>query len=233
MYISDSISFPTQFALAPGLVVPAGGALVLWADAEAFQGNTHLGFQLSAGGEEIGLFDGDARGNVAIDTLSFGPQTTDISSGRCPDGYRDLVFMGSGSPGQVNLGSAACGSGELVDFSGTAQGGQIRIVLAGVLVTITTTAGQSVESVVAALADAIDANPVLAAAGIGASAVGGQLSTNGAVDSLEITDPGISSPGAGGPPPGGPQVPALGPAGTLLLLGLLVAFGRRAAARRP
>jgi hypothetical protein len=230
MYLTDNLFFPTKFPLPPGLVVPAGGFLLLWADSEPLQGSTHLGFQLAAAGEEIGLFDTDARGNVPISTLGFGPQGIDAAEGRCPDGFYATQPLSSPTPGAANHGAPSCTGGGRVTFSGVAQGGQIRLGIVGVLVVVTTVAGQSAEDVARALAAAINADPVLAGAGITASALGPEIATVGVLNFLEIADPGISAPSAG---PFSPQaqVPALGLPATLLLAGLLLAIGQRTAVR--
>jgi hypothetical protein len=222
MYLTDNLFFPKKFALPPGLVVPARGFLLLWADSEAFQGNAHLGFQLAAAGEQLGLFDTDARGNVAIDTLAFGPQAPNVGEGRCPDGFDATLPLPSPTPGAANHGSAACSGGAIVVFSGVAQGGQVRITIEGRLLVVTTLAGWSAGQVALAVAAAIDADPVLAAAGIGGAALGPQVATEGTLDALEITDPGLG----GGPPA---PVPTLGVLARLALAIWLLGAGQRGA----
>jgi hypothetical protein len=220
MYLTDDLFDPKKFALPPGLVVPAGGFLLLWADSEPFQGSRHLGFQLAAAGEQIGLTDSDARGNVPIDSLGFGPQLPNAGEGRCPDGYDEIQPLASPTPGAANQGAASCPGGAIVVFAGTAQGGEVRIAISGRLVVVTTIAGWSAEEVALAVADAIDADPILASAGIGGAALGPQVATPGTLDSLEVTDPGL-----GGDPPVG--VPTLGVPARLALALLLFGAGRR------
>jgi len=58
--------------------------LLIWCDEQQEQQGIHTNFKLSAGGEFIALVDAD--GVTVIDSISFGPQTTDISFGRFPDG---------------------------------------------------------------------------------------------------------------------------------------------------
>jgi hypothetical protein len=108
MYVTDNLFAPTKYALPNGLVVPAGGHLVLWADGEPLQGANHLSFKLTAAGEEIGLFDADIHGNVSVDSLNFGLQVTDVSEGRCPDGTGIFVSMSVSTPAAPNAGSANC-----------------------------------------------------------------------------------------------------------------------------
>jgi hypothetical protein len=223
MYASDDPLQPTKYALPAGLVVPGGGHLLLWADAEPIQGSAHVGFRLGAAGESIGIYDTDARGNLPIDAFSFGVQAPDTAEGRCPDGHQGLVALGNGSPAAPNLGAPGCAAGEIVLFAGSPLGGEVHITIDGVLVGVATTAGQSLEQVLRALADAVDADPVLAAAGTTASALGPQLSTNGSVEAIEISDPGISASGGTAPA----NVPAVGMLLRTVLAALLVAGGLR------
>jgi len=102
MYLTDDLAYPTQWKVPDGVVVPAGGFLLFWADDDPEQGPTHTNFKLSKEGEQIGLFDTDENGNAPIDTLTFGPQGTDISQGRCPDGADNWVFFDPASPGETN-----------------------------------------------------------------------------------------------------------------------------------
>ncbi len=104
-YLSDSLNDRTQFQIPPGFVVPPGGFLLVWADDET-EANTngsphlHVNFKLSAGGEEIGLFGPDG---VLVDGISFGPQSSDVSEGRFPDGdLGALIAMDESTPGAPN-----------------------------------------------------------------------------------------------------------------------------------
>ncbi len=86
-YITDNTNDPFNFQIPddqPGLTtIPAGGFIVLWADNDEDQGPLHLGFGLSADGEDISLNYIDGR---TIDSHSFSVQTTDVSQGRISDG---------------------------------------------------------------------------------------------------------------------------------------------------
>ncbi len=102
MYVTDDRSAPTQWQIPAGVTIAAGGHLLLWADEEEAEGDTHANFKLSKSGEEIGLYETDAHGNVAIDTLTFGVQTTDVSMGRFPDGGDCWRFFTSATPAASN-----------------------------------------------------------------------------------------------------------------------------------
>jgi hypothetical protein len=61
-------------------------------------------FRLSADGEIIGLLD---AGLNEIDKVFYGPQTTDVSRGRAPDGTENLEFFDLPTPGVANPSSEA------------------------------------------------------------------------------------------------------------------------------
>ena len=92
----------TKWEIPIGVSIPAGNYLLFWADGEEEQSDTHTNFKISKSGEEIGLFDTDENGNAAIDTVTFGEQTTDISYGRICDGEEPWVFFENSTPGYSN-----------------------------------------------------------------------------------------------------------------------------------
>jgi len=88
--------------------VPAGtfiapeNFLLVWADRDleqnGFNDDLHADFKLSRYGEEILMsFEG-----VMIDFVSFGTQETDISIGRCPDGFPDIFRLSPATPREPN-----------------------------------------------------------------------------------------------------------------------------------
>ena len=103
MFLTDDLSDPTQFEIPAGVVIPARGFVVFWADDETAQGPLHTNFKLSKSGEAIGLFDTLAHGNVTIDAVTFAEQTTDVSYGRYPDGGAAWQFFASATPGWSNV----------------------------------------------------------------------------------------------------------------------------------
>ncbi len=58
-----------------------------------------LGFKLSGDGEMIGLFDEDLN---MIDQVLYGPQTTDVSQSRAPDGSSSFGYLELPTPGVAN-----------------------------------------------------------------------------------------------------------------------------------
>ncbi len=99
--ITDNRDKPNKKAL-DGLTVPAGGVLLLYADDEAGQGPLHLPFKLSAAGEEVVLFIGDA----IVDEVVWTSALTDVSLARFPDGSGDFSLCALSTCGAVN--GAAC-----------------------------------------------------------------------------------------------------------------------------
>ncbi len=98
--ITDDRAEPTKHVLAKGLIVPAGGYLLLWADDdEEDEGDDHLGFKLAREGEEIGLYDPDGEPLCA---LEYGPQATDYSATRTSDGASTWDFDATPTPSAAN-----------------------------------------------------------------------------------------------------------------------------------
>jgi hypothetical protein len=83
-FLTDNFSSPTKFQIPNGTVIPPYGYLIFWADEDPSTASyVHCNFKLSAGGEQLML--SSASGTV-LDSITFGPQTTDKSMARCPDG---------------------------------------------------------------------------------------------------------------------------------------------------
>jgi hypothetical protein len=107
-YLTDNLSNRTQDRIPNNgrYVIPPGGFLLVWADNETGQNNSnridlHAGFQLSRTGESIGLYAPD--GDTAIDTVTFGVQTNDVSEGRYANGAASRYFMTTPTPRASNV----------------------------------------------------------------------------------------------------------------------------------
>lgn len=85
LYLSDDLDEPTRWAF-PDTTIQADAYLLIWVDDDEEQGPFHTTYNLSAGGEYIGIFDTDEMSNQLIDGLEFGVQQTDVSFGRLPNG---------------------------------------------------------------------------------------------------------------------------------------------------
>ena len=83
VYLTDNLGWPTRYRIPEGVTIESQGYLLFWADDDDEQGPMHTNFKISAGGEELGLFDSD--GVTLIDSVVFGPQSSDFSYGRYPD----------------------------------------------------------------------------------------------------------------------------------------------------
>lgn len=102
MYLSDNPDNLDKW-LFPfgGVALEAWGHLLVWCDEDQEQGALHTNFKLSASGEFIALVDTD--GVTIIDSLYFGPQSTDQSYGRNPDGSDNWQIVAP-TPGAANYG---------------------------------------------------------------------------------------------------------------------------------
>ncbi len=104
-YMSDDLDDPMAMYQIPStypdsVTVPAGGYIVFYANKGEASSVMNLNFKLGSGGEDIGLWDAS---QVDVDHLTYGPQTTDVSYGRFPDGTNVWGFMTNITPGAANV----------------------------------------------------------------------------------------------------------------------------------
>ena len=104
LYLSDDLKDePFKWAL-PALDIAPRDHLIIWCDGEPAQGTRHADFKLGSDGEEIAItMRGPGDEPILIDWIVFGPQTSDVSYGRYPDGLESLVTLDAASPDGVNL----------------------------------------------------------------------------------------------------------------------------------
>ena len=105
-YLTDNLTNKFQYRIPDNgqYVIPPKGYLLVWADNESNQNRAdrpdlHVNFALSKSGEAIGLFGADG---TLIDAVSFGPQVTDVSEGRFPDGSGTIVRFETPTPRAAN-----------------------------------------------------------------------------------------------------------------------------------
>lgn len=105
-YLTDTLTNKVQFLVPDNghYTIPPHGFLLVWADDEASQNSTnradlHVNFKLNKEGEAIGIFAADG---TPIDYVVFGPQTTDYSEGRYPDGGSLRLVVPTPSPRAAN-----------------------------------------------------------------------------------------------------------------------------------
>ena len=108
-YLTDNLGNPTKYRIPANsrYIIPPGGFLLVWADNNSGDNSTnspelHVNFSLDAVvGEAIGLYSPD--GSTVIDSVTFGPQTSNISEGRYADGAANRYFMPTPTPGFANV----------------------------------------------------------------------------------------------------------------------------------
>ncbi len=117
MYVTDDLNNPDKYQIPTDVsgqttILPYGYVL-LWADGETEQGPLHLSFNLSKGGEDVGLFD---SGVSMIDGKSYSQQYADVSYGRYPNATGGWLYMGQPTP-QADNNDGYAGVVEEVDIS--------------------------------------------------------------------------------------------------------------------
>ena len=103
-YLSDEPNNPRKWQFPAGTTIPANGFLIIWADEDEDGSATmglHASFKLASSGESLFLIDTDATFNAVLDTVTFGPQTTDLSCARTGAGPDELRIV-QPTPGQPN-----------------------------------------------------------------------------------------------------------------------------------
>lgn len=90
LYLTDNPLNRNKWAFPPGVSIPPHGFITVWLDDDALQGPFHANFRLALEGEHLMLSDG---GDQVIDSISFGPQLSDVSFGRYPNGTGAFTFM--------------------------------------------------------------------------------------------------------------------------------------------
>jgi len=100
MYLTNDASTPKKFQIPTGVLIPAGGYLLFWADNNTTLGSRHTNFTVSSTGGTISLYDID--GVTRVDTVTYGAQTTNVSYGRYPNGTGAWQAMTTVTPGAAN-----------------------------------------------------------------------------------------------------------------------------------
>jgi DNA-binding beta-propeller fold protein YncE len=195
-------------AAASGLPGPASVDFALAGDPAsvwelAFDGAFTGLATLTLGYDGAALLSGASEGDLQVHRFQLGTWTPLAKVGQDPGADTLTVATGDLALSTLALGGPSVLPGSLV-FTGSAQGGTIELRVGAVLLVVVTAPGQTPEEVAEAAADAINADPILAAGGVAASSAGPVLEANGAVTSIEVGDPGL-----GVAPPVAPPVPAL------------------------
>lgn len=104
MYLTDDPADPTKWQIPGGAsqltTVGPGGYALIWLDGHTSDAGLHAPFALDSDGEAVALFAPD--GTTVIDSVTFGPQRTDVSYGRSPDGTGPFGYLLAPTPGTPN-----------------------------------------------------------------------------------------------------------------------------------
>ncbi len=100
-FLTDDLTEQNKWAF-PDTTIPGKGFLLIWTDDDEEEGPLHASFNLSKGGEEIGLYKQEGQNLVAVNTLVYSEQTTDVSYGRETDGSSTFIFINNPTPGTSN-----------------------------------------------------------------------------------------------------------------------------------
>ncbi|MBT6463215.1 MAG: tandem-95 repeat protein [Opitutae bacterium] len=99
-HLTDNpIGDPALHRITPNSYIPAQGHITFLAIGKTSKDARHLNFQLSAQREMISLRTADLE---TIDTVTFGPQQTDVSEGRTTDGATTFTYFPLPTPGRSN-----------------------------------------------------------------------------------------------------------------------------------
>jgi hypothetical protein len=100
-YLTDDLSEPDKWAF-PDTSIAPNGFLLIWVDDDEEDGPLHASFNLSKGGEDVGVFKMMGGELVSVDALTYDEQETDISYGRQFDGSSNFVLISEPTPGTSN-----------------------------------------------------------------------------------------------------------------------------------
>ena len=102
-YLSDNpVEYPTRHQIRQLTFLAAGGYTFFKADDDVNQGPDHLNFKLDALQGEIGFF---SPAQLLLDNVVYGPQSSDVSEGRTPNGADTVAFFNQPTPGAPNPGT--------------------------------------------------------------------------------------------------------------------------------
>ena len=98
MHLSDDKDNLYKWKIPDETRIKAGGYLIIWADEDGGAEGLHANFKLSKAGEMIFLIKDD----TIVDQIEFGPQVSEISSGRLsvPNGKLEKLRPTPGNPNQ-------------------------------------------------------------------------------------------------------------------------------------
>ena len=89
LFITDTITNLQKWDL-PNHIIPPNSYFIIWADEDGNQGAEHANFKLSNFGEQLILSNSDSS---IIDSITFLPQSDDVSFARNPNGTGPFSMM--------------------------------------------------------------------------------------------------------------------------------------------
>lgn len=95
--LTDDLDRPRRWIFPPATVIGSRQYVLIWADSRGV--GRHASFGLDRDGERIALFDAEG---ALRDSVSFGPQATDVSMGRDPEEPSTWRLFGQPTPGRAN-----------------------------------------------------------------------------------------------------------------------------------
>lgn len=106
-YLSGNpVSLPGQNQFPPLTFLAGGGFQSFITDGTESASAVQLNFKLAPEQGEIGLFDSNLQ---VVDSVIYGPQTTDVAQGRSPNGDNRIISFAQPTPGASNPGSNGSG----------------------------------------------------------------------------------------------------------------------------
>ena len=105
LFLSDKMGSPGKYKF-PFRYLESGAFYLVWLDGQPDQGEDHASFKISSDGEKLRLSNRPSEGYSIIDSLSFGPQESDVSMGWSVDGGSNWIVFNEPSPGFSNLGTS-------------------------------------------------------------------------------------------------------------------------------
>jgi hypothetical protein len=103
-YLTDTLTNKTKWQIPSGTIIAPHSYLLVWADDEIAQNaagrDLHANFKLDKAGEALGLF---SPSGIALDAITFGAQTNDVSQGRFADGAAGIYYQTTPTPRAANV----------------------------------------------------------------------------------------------------------------------------------
>lgn len=101
-FLSDNMGNPGKYRF-PGQYIGSEEFFVVWLDDDTDQGPEHAPFKISKDGEMLRLSRRPSEGYTLVDSISFGPQETNVAWGREVDGEPGWIAFPAPTPEYSNL----------------------------------------------------------------------------------------------------------------------------------